>query len=278
MGKNRKQAGGRAYVRKTPWWSTRWTMAGAVAVVLVAVVVFVVWSGFRQTSAPAPNQQNQAKIIDQATHVPASVYDQVDPSSQTLKPTGGTAVLKGADGKPELLYVGAEYCPYCAAERWSIVAALSRFGTFSNLSLTTSSGIDQYPDTPTFSFRGSSFKSDAITFTPVEIQDRNGKQLEQPTADQQKLMQTYDSGGSIPFVLVAGRYAGTGSGYQPDSLQGKTWSQVASDLDNPSAGSTRGIIGEANMLSAAICRVTDGQPAAVCQSTGVQKALSKLSK
>jgi hypothetical protein len=32
-----------------------------------------------------------------------------------------------------MLYIGAEYCPYCAAERWPLVMALSKFGTFSNL-------------------------------------------------------------------------------------------------------------------------------------------------
>ena len=41
--------------------------------------------------------------------------------------------LLTADGKPLVLYVGAEYCPYCAAERCAMVQALSRFGTFSNL-------------------------------------------------------------------------------------------------------------------------------------------------
>jgi thiol-disulfide isomerase/thioredoxin len=279
MAKNRRPAkGNRPYVRKRPWWSTPWTLAGAVVVVLLIVAGFLVWSGFSQPPPAPPNQGGQARVINEATHIPAGVYDQVPPASQTLKATGSTTVIKAADGKPEVLYIGAEWCPYCAAERWSIVAALSRFGTFSNLSLTTSSSTDTFPNTPTFAFNGSSFQSDVVHFTPVEEQDRNGKNLTQPTADQQKLMQTYDPGGSIPFVLVAGEYVGAGAGYPPDVLQGKTWSQVANDLSNPSSSSTKGIIGEANMLSAAICRVTNGQPATVCQSPAVQAASSKLSK
>ena len=43
--------------------------------------------------------------------------------------TGCPAALTGPSGSPELFYYGAEYCPYCAAERWSVVIALSRFGT-----------------------------------------------------------------------------------------------------------------------------------------------------
>ena len=38
-----------------------------------------------------------------------------------------------SNGKPEILYIGAEFCPYCAAERWAIAVALSRFGTLSPL-------------------------------------------------------------------------------------------------------------------------------------------------
>ena len=34
------------------------------------------------------------------------------------------------DGKREILYVGANYCPYWAAERWAMVMELSQFGTF----------------------------------------------------------------------------------------------------------------------------------------------------
>jgi Domain of unknown function (DUF929) len=38
-----------------------------------------------------------------------------------------------ASGKPEVLYTGAGFCPYCAAVRWPLIVALSRFGTFSGL-------------------------------------------------------------------------------------------------------------------------------------------------
>jgi hypothetical protein len=253
-------------------------MAGAVVVVIVVIGAFLVWSAFSQQPPAAPSHQNQANIIQQATHVPAYVYDQVAPASNTLKATGSTTVLKGPDGRPQVLYIGAEYCPFCAAERWSLVTALARFGTFTGLSLTTSSGTDTYPDTPTFSFRGSSFQSDVVTFTPVEIQDRAGKPLEQTTPQQDALMRTFDPGESIPFVLVAGRYVGAGSGYVPDVLQGETWTRIASDLGNPSASSTKAIIGEADMLTAAICATSENQPATVCQTPGVQKAASKLSK
>jgi len=34
-----------------------------------------------------------------------------------------------------VVYIGAEYCPYCAVERWPLIVALNRFGTLTNLGL-----------------------------------------------------------------------------------------------------------------------------------------------
>ena len=45
-------------------------------------------------------------------------------------------LVRGA--KPEVLFVGLESCRFCAVERWGLVVALSRFGTFSHLHLSQS--------------------------------------------------------------------------------------------------------------------------------------------
>ena len=68
-----------------------------------------------------------------------------------------------------MLYEGAEYCPFCAAERWAMVMALSKFGTFWGLKLTNSSVSDFAPDTATFSFYGSTYTSKYLAFKPVEL-------------------------------------------------------------------------------------------------------------
>ncbi len=39
-----------------------------------------------------------------------------------LIPTMGQPALTSG-GKPQIVYMGAEYCPYCAAERWAMVVA-----------------------------------------------------------------------------------------------------------------------------------------------------------
>jgi thiol-disulfide isomerase/thioredoxin len=89
---------------------------------------------------PAPTA-----VVRAATSVPASVAQAVGTPSAVLPPQllKGQAPLREA-GKPAVIYVGAEYCPFCAAERWPAVVALSRFGTFSHLGLTHSSNVDVY--------------------------------------------------------------------------------------------------------------------------------------
>src|SRR4029079_19324163 len=83
-----------------------------------------------------------------------------------------TAPALTSGGKPKVLYVGAEYCPFCAAQRWPVVVALSRFGTWSGLRQTTSASGDVYPDPSTLSFHRAAYASDYLSFTGVETNRR----------------------------------------------------------------------------------------------------------
>ena len=46
-------------------------------------------------------------------------------------------------GKLFVFFMGAEYCPYCAAERWAIVRSLQKFGQWEGLKHTISAARDQ---------------------------------------------------------------------------------------------------------------------------------------
>ena len=74
-------------------------------------------------------------LYDQLTGVSTSTLAAVGAGSATTqglqKPTGSPLTL---NGKPEFLYIGADYCPYCAVERWAMAVALSKFGTLSGMS------------------------------------------------------------------------------------------------------------------------------------------------
>jgi thiol-disulfide isomerase/thioredoxin len=264
----------------------RVALASGSVVVIVAVVVALVLVKVNSKATASgvsngPTGAALASVVTDTTSVPASTLNAVGAGSGvTSTPTSisGSALTSG--GKPEVVYVGAEYCPYCAAERWAMVVALSRFGTFSNLGTVHSGSNDVYANTPTFTFYKSSYTSKYLTFTPVE-EETNIPQgtsgytaLQTPTSAQQALVSKYDappyvasgSQGAIPFVDFGNKYMISGASYSPQLLQGKTWSQVASALKNPSSPIAKAVDGTANYMTAAICKLTNNQPATACTS------------
>jgi hypothetical protein len=263
-----------------------------VAVIATMVVIKATGGSATAQSSHLQASDGQASAADTTVlsstvlsdlSVPAATLDEVgSPDSDTLpSAVSRTTVLKGADGKALITYVGAEYCPYCAAERWSLAIALSRFGTLSGLAGTHSSTADVYPDTQTLSFYKASYSSAFLDFQSVEEagnQEVGGTYptLQTPTAAQEALLSTYDTAGSIPFLDIANKYVITGASYSPQVLQGLTREQIASDLSNPSSAVAKAIDGTANDITAAICNVTSNQPSSVCDSAAIAAIAKKL--
>jgi Domain of unknown function (DUF929) len=194
---------------------------------------------------------------------------------------GRGTIQRGSDGKPEITYIGAEYCPYCAAERWALAVALTRFGTISHLSGTHSSGTDVYPNTQTLSFYGSSYSSPYVDFQAVEEatnQQVDGayQTLQAPTAAESALLSSYDPQGSIPFLDIGNKYVINGASFSPQLLQGLSRSQIAAQLNDPSSPVALAIDGTANYITAAICTVTSDQPSSVCNTPAITTLVKKL--
>jgi thiol-disulfide isomerase/thioredoxin len=257
---------------------------------VLAVVVVVVGLIFIKTlekPAKASAAKSVAAVETAITTVPASALNSVGKgTAAALTPTKGSPPILTSDGKPEILYMGAEYCPYCAAERWALAVALSRFGKLSNLHFIHSSSTDVYPDTPTLSFYHSTYTSKYIVFTPVEMYglEDNGKPLQKPTAAESALMAKYDAApyvpssdaGAFPFVDFGNQYLVLGAQYVPSDLSKLTWADVAADLKNPASPVAQDIDGAANTISAAICKITKDAPAAVCNSAAVKSGEGSL--
>lgn len=187
-----------------------------------------------------------------------------------------------ANGKPELLFIGAEFCPYCAAQRWGMTVALERFGSFSGLGQTRSGTSDG--DIATLTYRNAKYTSQYLAFTPVEVQDRNGKSLENPTKAQSALWTKYtyqpptsdtQGGNGYPFLDFGGKYVVTDPTFAFQDLSGLSQADIAKDLDNPSSSVGKAIDTDANYITAAICGMTNNQPASVCTAS-VQKTESTL--
>jgi thiol-disulfide isomerase/thioredoxin len=257
----------------------RLLIAGAsVAIVLVFVVALIVVK-LNQSGAPVAPQaaQTNPRVAAEVSSVPAATFNAVASGTATgLSPLSGVSELT-ADGKPEVLYMGGEFCPFCAAERWALAAALSRFGTLSGVSFIHSSPTDG--DIPTLSFYKSSYTSKYLTFSPVEwfgeADDPSTPfghvYLQQPTAQEAALFARY-ANGSIPFLDIANRYVLPQTQYSPDDISGLTWAQIATAMQDPSSHVATDIDGAANTLTAAMCTLTHGQPGGVCTSAGVKAA------
>jgi len=232
-------------------------------------------TGDTSTTAAAPSA-TAADIVSTLIGTPADVLSQVaGGGAPAPKPISGESL--SVAGKPRLLYVGAEFCPFCASERWALVQALSRFGAFANLSLTTSASGDVHPDTPTLSFHDATYTSDHIVFEGVEVAGREIEgdsyaPLDALTTDQQALFDRYArppyvseaATGSIPFQLLAGKFVVSGSQVDAELLEGRSHEEIAAAAAAGDGDLGRAVVGAANQLTAAICELTNGLPASAC--------------
>jgi thiol-disulfide isomerase/thioredoxin len=247
--------------------------ATAAVLVLIAALIVVKATGKSATDSSARTPVSAA-ALNQLSQTPVgslvTAANTAQPGSINL-PSNLPATVPAltSAGKPEILYVGAEYCPYCAAERCALVIALSHFGTFSNLSSTMSSSTDANPDTPTFSFLGSTYSSPYLSFTGVEIQDRAGKTLQTPTATEANILQTYDTPpytstqGAIPFIDLGGRYLVSGTEYDGSQLSGMSFNTALADITSGASPTSRAVEAVAAHLIGVISSLTHGQPSSV---------------
>lgn len=251
--------------RKTRRLSPFWFIGGLIASVIIIVSVFI-YIADHQTAAGVIGPTDP-EVLSKVTHVNQSVIAKVNTGSlqnpKIFYTTGSTQALTGQDGKPEIFYYGAEFCPYCAGQRWPLVVALSRFGTFSKLPEGLSSAQDVSPDTSTFTFVGSQYTSAYLDFVPVEAQDREHKALQVPAPHEQPILVQYNVTG-FPFIDIANRYVASSPVFDPTLLQGLSQKAIANKLSDANDHVTQNIVGGANYITAAICSVTHNQPANVC--------------
>ena len=277
-----------------------WLAIGLVVVVVATLVIIKVTSS-PTSSGNSTFQATDAATVAQVTQIPASVFDTVGITSNVAavsppQAVSGQPVLMATSSTgqklPEVLYIGAEYCPFCAAQRWSTIIALSRFGTWTGLGNTESSTLsgEVFPGTQTFTFLKAHFKSKYLVFSGVE--EFNNvfdsalnyySPLQKPSAADNAIFKKYDTStyikgitssqdGSIPFLSIGNQYLVSGSSFTPAALTGLTRSQIASGLSDPTSPVTAAIIASANYETAALCVLTKNQPGNVCNSPGVKAA------
>ena len=275
-------------VRRAPTALVTGTVVALVLVVVIGLLVVKISEGSR--SAPAsPVAAAPTAVVQAVTTVDRAVSDTVGaPAGVAPLPVvlGGQRPLR-IDGKPAVVFVGSEFSPYCAALRWALVVALSRFGTLGRLGATTSSRAEAFGALATFSFSRATYRSRRLAFSAVEeygpalstTYPAGFPALRRPDRLARALLARYGGGsGTLPFVDIGNRVVVDGDdiGFSPASLQGLSMAQIAADLSEPTSPVASAVLGTANELTAGICAVTGGLPRKLCRSPGVRAGALRL--
>ncbi|MCU4182970.1 DUF929 domain-containing protein [Acidiferrimicrobium sp. IK] len=259
-----KQANFRASKRR----QQRYLAMAAVVVVVavVAVIVGVKAGGGGSNSGLDKRSAISTAALDQVMGVtPAEMATAAEHRKLGAYPFAVTSSALTSAGKPEVLYIGAEYCPYCAGERWALAMALNQFGTFTGLRSVTSTPNDSVASVPTFTFYQSTYSSPYIVFKPVEQQTVSGKTLETPTKAETAILTKFDGppytqSGGIPFLDIGGKWIQDGINFVNSTMSHQSFDAIASQL--PNGGTTpigADIDATAGVLVSDICALTGGQ-------------------
>src|SRR5262249_14803245 len=156
-----------------------------------AIVVFAVFFALSRLKVPAPSHSG---VIGQVTNVPSRTLSAVGAGQSypdAIARTKGEHPLV-SNARPEVLYIGAAFCPYCAADQWSIIVALSRFGTFTGPTSSRSApSPEKYPRTATLTFEKAGYSSSYLTFVSVESENVNRQPLQHENPQERRLWRKY---------------------------------------------------------------------------------------
>ncbi len=269
-----------------------WIFAAILGAILILVVLKLVSPAPAGSGlvSPLDGKPVAPTILADLESVPAAAFTAAGDGGAAL-PFGGSArVWRAAGGKPVFFYAGGEFCPYCAASRWSLVTALARFGRWSGLAYWNSSPKDVYPGTPTFTLLHAHLKSPYVDFQGLELYSSTpsasgGYQtLQTPDAAQSAVLNKFgvppyvpaDEANGIPFIDIGNRFIWSATLYNPGLLAGLSWSQIAQDVHSGRGPAAQAILANANVLSAAVCAVDGQRPASVCTAPAVRAAAARL--
>ncbi|MEM0272720.1 MAG: DUF929 family protein [Thermoprotei archaeon] len=239
----------------------------SVGVAVVLVLIIAVYYGTNYLSGSSPNisayigQPISTSFYSELQSLSQSTYGGPLPSMSLFQPYNGTPWYSG--GKPIIVFIGAEYCPFCAATRWPLILALLRFGNFSGLEYMVSAPPvnETYYNVPTFTFLHAYYTSPYIVFQAYEVQNRNYGLIAEPPSNYSQVWSQFGNG--YPFIDFANSFVLPSSPFVPQTWHNYNWTQIAGFIEsNTSIGV--GIREYTNAITAVICKLDGNMPAGVC--------------
>jgi hypothetical protein len=258
--------------------------AGSVALA-VGVAVVVASVGTTSITPSQPNKPQLASYYQAAIKVSNSTLEKVGLPATVAIPTRVNPTLHTAGTNGVVSYVGAEYCPYCAIQRWGLLVALSKFGTFTNLNHEIlSSSTDVYPHLASWSFIGAEYTSKYFQFDPVELTSDQRtsaggyKPLEKMTDPERVAYEKFNPQGELPFVDFGNHYVTLGASSSPSVLEGLSPSAIGQQLNNPKSAVALAVDGSANYFIASLCSMAQTDAPAICSSRVTLQAMNDLGR
>jgi hypothetical protein len=168
-----------------------------------------------------------------------------------------------------------------------LLVALGRFGTFTGVNEIRSANYPPIPPLDSWTFYGSSYSSEYLTFVPVEMRSNvlvspaadplkatSYRLLQTLTPAQRVLVNRADKANFTPFTDFGGQAVMIGSPFFTQMLEHLTWGQLISALRARRGAAAQEVIGAADYLTAELCTLTRDRPATACPA--LIKSLQRL--
>jgi hypothetical protein len=182
-----------------------------------------------------------------------------------------------SNGASVFFFYGSAACPYCSASSWAMMVALEAFGTLSGTYQDRSNPTDVYPNTPEVVLANAILQSKYVSLQVAESTDDN-EILAASTNGcyESSYVSSYDSVGSIPFVVIGGQYFHVGAMVNPANLAGLTAPEVQGQIDNQSGAAWNAISPTAYLLEAFLLKTDGGQPSSLATNPSVAPLLAQI--
>jgi Domain of unknown function (DUF929) len=287
-----RSSGGRVVTGRRPRNPYTAIAVGGLAAVVITTFVLVSVLGGKGSHTVPPvegtyrlpatvlSELNEVAVGALVNNATAADLNQVTPP-ETLPPN---APPLSSNGRPEIIYIGAQFCTSCAGERWALVIALSKFGMFKNLRGTTSSYV--YPGGPTFSFYGATYSSKYLSFVTDEQSPRSASRSAGSyenvltLSDQEhNIMTAWDVApyairrGSVPFLDLGGKFVLSGFQYDADAVWQMSFQAAASVMTSSTTAVSKQVEAAAGFLVEDLCTLTHEQPGPVCSHFSSRRPL-----